>query len=673
MTLPLTRAIALALICPTFFASAEAEHTQKRTKTLDEIVVQASPLGESADQSLQPVAVLSGKELSDQSNAQIGQVVEQIPGVQASFFGAGVSRPIIRGLEGARVQVLSSGLSSLDASTISPDHAVSIEPFLADQIEVLKGPATLLYGSGAIAGVVNIADGRLPEQASVGPTGRAEFSGDTVADQRLGALRLDYGVEAGAGSWMLHVDAVERDQNDYEIPDSTARQAGTSLENQNAAVSVSYFGPTLEFGLAISKYDSLYGIPEAEVEQEQDQFGAKLGAKSGEEGVRIDLDQHRLDARFAIQRPDQFFEKFELRASDNDYQHVEIEGGEFGTLFDVQSQELRIESVHKPMIAQGKGAIGLTYAARDFAAIGEEAFVPFSKSNNLGLFAVQHIESGPWHSDFGIRFERVRLRPERLSQRTDHLSSVSLATAWEFSEATRLTLNLDRAERAPVAEELLSEGAHIATQSFERGNDQLREETANNVELGLHYHSDRTHLSISAYQNRFDDFIYQADTTETIEGLPLRIWSQADARFRGFEAQAVWSVFNGDNGHLRAGLQLDRVSARLDGGERLPRIAPARVGAHLQWELGDWHTRLSALRYQKQNDVGPFETITDGFTRVDFDVSRGFSLSNDRVLSEVFLKVRNSTDQLARSHTSFLKDLAPLPGRNIALGLRFYW
>lgn len=672
---PLSRAIAVALLCPSFFlyanASDETEPSARnRAKALDEIVVQASPLGESADQSLQPVAVLTGQELSDQNGAQIGQVIEQIPGVQASFFGAGVSRPIIRGLEGARVQVLSSGISSLDASTISPDHAVSIEPFLADQIEVLKGPATLLYGSGAIAGVVNIADGRLPETALLGFSGRAELSGDSVADQRLAAVRLDYGAEVASGSWLLHVDGVDRDQDNYEIPDSSEPQAGTSLENQNGALSLSYFNESLEFGLALSKYNSLYGIPEAEEEEAE---LAQLAKAGEEEGVRIDLNQERIDTRIALLNPDGFFEKFELRAGDNDYQHVEIEGGEFGTLFDVQSQEVRVEGLHKPLIAEGKGAIGLTYAKRDFAAIGEEAFVPFSKSDTTGLFSVQHIESGAWHSDVGVRFERVRLRPEALGSRTDNLSSLAFATAWEFSESMRVSLNLDRAQRAPVAEELFSEGAHIATQSYERGDPSLRKETAKNVELGLHYHSDSAHLSFSAFENRFDDFIYQADTDEQIEGLPLRLWAQADARFRGLEAQAIWSIFNDERGHLRAGLQFDRVDARLDSGERLPRIAPERVGAHLQWQSGNWHARLAALRYQRQDRVGPFETPTDGFTRVDFDLSRGFSLSQDRVLSEVFLRLRNGTDQLARVHTSFLKDLAPLPGRNIAVGLRFYW
>ena len=234
-------AVAVASVCQPALADTNADGTAKAgAKELDAIVVTASPLGERADQTAQPVAVVSGKRLTDLAGAQAGGAVEHLPGVQASFFGAGVSRPIIRGLEGSRVQVLSGGIASMDASSFSPDHAVAIEPFLADQIEVLKGPATLLYGPGAIGGIVNIADGRLPEQASIGASGRAELGGDTGAKQKLGAVRLDLGTEVASGTWMLHADAVYRDQDNYEVPNQDEPLAGTSLESRNGALSASY-------------------------------------------------------------------------------------------------------------------------------------------------------------------------------------------------------------------------------------------------------------------------------------------------------------------------------------------------------------------------------------------------------------------------------------------------
>jgi iron complex outermembrane recepter protein len=655
-------------------------------KKLDAIVVTASPLGERADQTAQPVAVVSGKRLRDLAGAQAGGAVEHLPGVQGSFFGAGVSRPIIRGLEGSRVQVLSSGISSMDASTFSPDHAVSIEPFLADQIEVLKGPATLLYGPGAIGGVVNIADGRLPERASLGLSGRAELGGDTVANQRVGAVRLDSGTEVASGTWMLHAHGVYRNQDDYDVPGQDQALSGTSLRSRNGALSASYFADAARFGLSLSRYNALYGIPEAAADPDPLLAGISplnptvgQAVDTSEEGVRIDLKQNRIDVSAAVFEPVSGVEQIELRFGNNDYQHVEIEGGQAGTLFDVQSNLLRVEAVHAPLIAQGKGAFGLTYDSTDFKAIGEEAFVPFSKSKDLGLFSVQHIESGPWHTDIGLRLDRVSVDTVGKSKRTDNLTSISLLGAYALGDRDagdywELSGNFDRAQRAPVAEELFSDGAHIATQSFEIGDENLRKETANNFELGVHYHGDSAHASLSVYSNRYNNFIYQRSVDEEMDGLPVRIWTQGDARFNGFEAQAAMTLRqSAELGKIEASLQFDNVNASLDSGGNLPRIAPQRFGGNLNWDRGAWHANLGVMRYAKQRDVAPSEAPTAGYTRIDFDATRSFASHNEALITEVYFRVRNATDQLARAHTSFLKEFAPLPGRNIGFGVRVYW
>jgi iron complex outermembrane receptor protein len=672
-------ALAIASVCQTAFAETSNSSSKNAAKELDAIIVTASPLGERADQTAQPVAVVSGKRLTDLAGAQAGGAVEHLPGVQASFFGAGVSRPIIRGLEGSRVQVLSSGIASMDASTFSPDHAVSIEPFLADQIEVLKGPATLLYGPGAIGGVVNIADGRLPEQGSIGASGRAELGGDTGANQKLGAVRLDLGTEVASGTWMLHADGVYRDQDNYEVPNQDEPLQGTSLESRNGAISASYLGDKARFGVALSRYTALYGIPEAE-EEEAAAAPNRLQAKAGElAGVRIDLVQNRIDASAAVFDVTDAIEQVELRFGNNDYQHVELEGGETGTLFDVQSNLLRLEAVHAPLIADGKGAFGLTFDSTDFKAIGEEAFVPFSKSKGVGLFAVEHIEFGAWHTDLGLRFDRATIDSLGKAKRKDNLVGFSASGAYALSDRDtgnywEISGNFDRAQRSPVAEELFSDGAHIATQSYEIGDETLRKESANNFELGVHYHGENGHASLSAYSNRFDNFIYQRSSGDEIDGLPVRIWSQDDARFNGFEAQATLTLHqSAEFGQLDGTLQMDSVNASLDSGGNLPRIAPQRFGGNLNWERGAWHASLSVMRYAKQDDVAAFETPTDGYTRVDFDASRSFANSDESLLAEVYFRVRNATDQLSFAHTSFLKEFAPLPGRNIGFGVRLYW
>jgi len=672
-------AIAVASACQPAFADTNADGAGKAgAKELDAIVVTASPLGEQADQTAQPVAVVSGKRLTDLAGAQAGGAVEHLPGVQASFFGAGVSRPIIRGLEGSRVQVLSSGIASMDASTFSPDHAVSIEPFLADQIEVLKGPATLLYGPGAIGGVVNIADGRLPEQATIGASGRAELGGDTGANQKLGAVRLDLGTEVASGTWMLHADGVYRDQDNYEVPNQDEPLEGTSLESRNGALSASYLGDKARFGVALSRYTALYGIPEAEAEAgaPTNFLQSKADAASG---VRIDLKQNRIDLSAAVFGVTDAIEQIELRFGNNDYQHVELEGGEAGTLFDVQSNLLRIEAVHTPIIAQGKGAFGLTVDSTDFKAIGVEAFVPFTKSKGIGLFGVEHIELGAWHTDLGLRFDRATVDAVGKPKRKDNLLGFSASTAYAFSDRDagnywELSGNFDRAQRSPVAEELFSDGAHIATQSFEIGDENLDKETANNFELGLHFHGENAHASLSAYSNRFDNFIYQRSTGAEMDGLPVRIWTQGDARFNGFEAQATLTLHqSADFGQLDGTLQMDSVNASLDSGGNLPRIAPQRFGGNLNWDRGAWHANLSVMRYAKQDDVAAFETPTAGYTRVDFDATRSFANADESLLTEVYFRVRNATDELAFAHTSFLKEFAPLPGRNIGFGVRLYW
>ena len=671
-------AIQIALVSSAAVNLASAQASDP--KTLDSIIVTASPLGERADETAQPVAVVTGQALTDRVGAQAGSAIEHLAGVQSSFFGAGVGRPIIRGLEGARVQVLSGGISSMDASTVSPDHAVAIEPFLVDQIEVLKGPSTLLYGSGAIAGVVNVADGRLPEIAKLGASGRAELSGDSGANQRLGALRADYGVESSGGTWMLHADAVYRDQDNYEIPeqsaqDSSATLAGTGLESRNAGLSASYLSDSARFGLSVSQFNSLYGIPEKEEELEGlATVGSASQAKSVDNaGVRIDLEQDRLDVSAALLDLGDFFEHVEARIGNNDYQHVELEGDEIGTLFDVQSNEVRVEAVHAGVVGDGKGAFGVTHDRRDFKAIGAEAFVPFSKSQGIGLFSVQHIEYGPWHTDLGVRFDRIKLRAQGQAERTDSLRTASIATRYALDSGLAFTANLDRAERAPVPEELFSEGAHIATQSYERGDASLSRETALNAELGLHLHLEQTHFSASVYRNKFDDFIYQQTENDIIDDLPLRIWTQADATFTGFELQASTTLLQNESlGNLRAEVLFDRVNASLDAGGNLPRIAPQRVGADLTWALNQWQARLGAMRYGKQERTAEFESATDAYTRLDFDLSRDFSLANDNY-AQVFVRIRNATDQLARAHTSFLKEFAPLPGRNVGLGVRLFW
>lgn len=690
---PLTLAIAALLAGGADRVGAQA-HTD-RAKTLDEIVVTASPLRQRADDIARPVEILAGAALDDQRAATLGETVSRLPGVQTSFFGPGVGRPIIRGLDGPRVQVLNEGLGSLDVSTVSVDHAVGIEPFLADQIEVLKGPATLLFGPGAIGGAVNVVDGRIHEQPVEGVSGRAEVRANTGADERAGMARID----GGTGTWAFHADAFHRDTDDYEIPgaaerhddhddhDGPAGGAGGGedddggdgvLENsatrtKGGAFGVSWTGARGFAGVAVSRYESLYGIPGGHGHEDGHGHDAGIGGGEGEEEetVTLDLRQTRVDFKSGLQDPFAGHDELRVRLAHNDYGHTEFEGDEVGTVFDNQAHEGRVELVHAPL-AGWTGAYGVQFGRRDFEAIGEEAFVPPSESSDLGLFLIEKRNWDAYNVELGGRYDRVRIDPAAdLPSNRASTFSASAAGEWRFAGDWHLRLGLDRAQRAPVAEELYSDGAHVATQSVEIGDPDLDRETANQVELGLHYHGPVLELRLSVFDNRFDDFIYLADTGEELDALPVRLWTQGDARFRGAEAEAKFTVADNATGRYRLRAMADTVRGELDAGGDLPRIAPGRFGGGLDWSLGSWRAGVSALRYRSQDRVAAFESATDGYTLLDADLAYGFSAGGAEL--ELFAQGRNLGDEEARLHTSFLKDRAPLPGRSFGLGLRAFF
>jgi iron complex outermembrane receptor protein len=686
-------ALALAACTGTSLAQDADHHAHE----LDRVVVRASPLPTTAEALTRPVEVLAGEALDEARATTLGASVARLPGVQSSMFGAGVGRPIVRGFEGARVQVLSDGLGAGDISTVSVDHGVSIEPFLADQIEVLKGPATLLYGSGAIGGAVNVVDGRIPERRLERAfEGRAELRAGNVDDERAGLMRLD--AQASELPLVFHVDALHRETGDYRIPgfaqsdtvrdDSAPGPWGTvpntATRTDAAAFGASWVGARGFAGLSQSLFDTRYGIP---------------GSGHGEEeAVTIRLDQARTEVRagrdgwgpFATVRG---------KLARTDYTHTEFEDDEVGTVFDNDTVEGRVELVHRAL-AGVDGAIGVQGSRRRFAAVGEEAFVPSSSTRDAGLFWIGRKAFGPVRLEAGARADRTEIEVDAATaigpSRSFDTQSLSLAASWQVSEAVHASLGLDRAQRAPTPEELYSAGEHVATRSIELGDPDLDVETANRVEAGLHWHAGALKIGLSAYHVRFDDFIFLA-TTDIPAELPVRRWAQADARFTGGELEADWTFVDGAAGRLTLHAFADRVRARLAGREQraivldvplesgietfqttfdlsgnLPRIAPARIGAELRGERGPWRASLGAIRTLRQDDVALGETPTAGYTLVDAQVTWHRDVALDTTV-ELYAKGTNLMDAQARVHTSFLKDFAPLPGRGVAVGLRVFF
>ncbi|MDI9239136.1 TonB-dependent receptor [Lysobacter sp. LF1] len=706
--LPLSLALAAALPLAAH-ADDQGSH-EHQPKDLAGVEVQATPLVGTAEDLVRPVDILAGQRLDEAKANSLGETVGKLPGVQSSFFGAGVGRPIVRGFDGARVQVLSDGLGSGDVSTVSVDHAVSIEPFLANQIEVLKGPATLLYGSGAIGGAVNVVDGRIPEAVTDEPLeGRAELRGNTVNDETTGMFRLD--ATSASGHTVFHIDGLHRETGDYDIPgypESAQRMAeegetpdpatkgtlpNSFVRTDSGALGVSWIGERGFLGVGASLFDTRYGVP-----GDAHEHGAEPGGE--EEGpVSIAMTQHRYEMRGGLDDLG-VFKSLRAKVARTEYTHTEYEGEQTGTVFDNTSTEARVELVHQPLLGWD-GAVGVQWGQRDFEAIGEEAFVPPSKGNDAGVFWLGQRSFGAVKTEVGARFDRnevdvddaVAIGPDR----DFHTTSLSAALKRDINDAFHLSFGLDRAQRAPTAEELYSNGLHVATASVELGSPELDVETANRAEVGLHWHGGPFKLSASLYHVRYDDFIYLADTGIEDQDGPVRVWTQDDARFNGAEAEFGWNFADNASGSWDLRVFGDIVRAELTGtgtrevsfsvpqddhsdaytvdlarGGNLPRIAPKRLGGEVRWEQGAWRASLGAVRYARQDDVAAFENETPGYTLVDAHVAWHADTAKGNAW-ELFVDGSNLLDEEARVHTSFLKDVAPLPGRGVAFGVRAFF
>ena len=640
---------------------AQDKASDSHIKDLGGVVVTASALQDTAETLSKPVEVLTGERLDESRAATLGETVATLPGVQSSNFGPGVGRPIIRGMDGPRVAVLDGGLSSQDVSTVSQDHAPTIEPFLADQIEVLKGPSTLLYGSGAIGGAVNMVDGRIPEYAiDNGFSGRAEtrfYAGDQGGNTTMAR------VDGGSDGFALHADAVYRNALDYDTPEG--HQANSFIDTRSGAIGGSLLGDWGFVGLSAARFEDEYGNP-----------GEPGDLSIGERGVHLKLRQGRYEAKGALR--DLWGDGNGLRFSfaHTGYDHTEFEGDAPGTIFSKNANEGRVEATFGN--AQGwQGALGLQGSASTFAAVGEESFVPETSTRAYGLFGVARHTWDGFQLDLGARVDKVESSPVGGDSRSFTPVSLSLAGGWKLNAQWRITANLDHAERAPVEEELFSDGPHIATLAYEVGDANLGKEAANQFEVGLQYQADWVDAKVSAYYNRFNDFIYLAETgnswywDEEDEFLPIRQWSQGDARFRGLEGEAMFHLAQTDRGDWDLRVFGDTVRATFKDGGNVPRIAPSRFGAQLRWEHAGWRASLGATRTNRQDKVAQDETPTADFTLVDAHASRHFDAGN--LSWEVFADATNLTNQVARVHTSFLKDAVMLPGRSVGFGVRLFF
>jgi iron complex outermembrane receptor protein len=688
-----TNCAAVALSTTALVASPEAfaQDDEDLHHTIDQIIVTATPLARAVEDLAQPTSVLHGDELIKKQSTSIGETVSQEPGVSSTYFGPISSRPVIRGQFGERVRVLTNGLDSLDASAFSEDHQVTVESLLAQRIEIVRGPATLLYGSGAAGGLVNVVDTRfIQEPLEKSFNAGVALGADTAAGIRAGAVRAQFGTDAIA----FNADYFSRSTDDIEIPGFAESRAlreleeaeggleegeveafgvaeNTDSETSGGALGVSFLSDSGFFGISVSGFDSDYGIPGHAHEEEAPPLP---GEPVEDEFVRIDLEQTRIDASGDYELDGSFLRGIRFRAAVNDYEHTELEGSETGTIYDVQGTDGRVELRHA-RLSKMEGAIGLQYRREDFEAIGDEAFLPASDTESLSLFLFEEFElSSAWVLQVSARYEDQSISGATLAEEYDEGAfGASLGAIWRVTDDLRVSANLALTERHPTTTELYADGAHVAADRYERGsvtlgNGILDKEISTNLDLTVHGDTGRWEWSITAFVNSVEDYILLRPTALELDGFQVFDFAQTDVEFTGIEAEAMVEILDQDDKHLHVRLFTDFVNAEEDAtGENLPRIPPQRLGLGLH---GDWNlfdASIDAIFADDQKDVADNELPTEGYTLLNASLSYTFAESG----LLLFLRGTNLLDEEIRQHTSPLKDLVPLPGRSLHFGLRY--
>ena len=640
-------------------------------QAVQEIVITGNPLSKSQVSSA--VSSLSGLSLLEQGQSTLGETLNHLPGVSSTYFGPNASRPIIRGLDGDRIRVLSNSGASMDASSLSYDHAVPMDVLSTERIEVLRGPSALQYGGSAIGGVVNVIDNRIPRQKMQGIVGKAQSQFASGNRERSNGAML----EVGQGNWVFHADAFDRRTGDVKVPQNllcsksgsppvlASRICNSASDGQGGAVGASLFLDRGYVGMSVNTYQSNYGtVAEADV---------TIGMKSQRASLEGEW------------RPEtKFVHSLNFQASQTDYKHTEFDAGEAATLFANKGHDVRFQLRHKPWrTASGvwEGVWGWQSEKGKFSADGSEAFAPFSNNRTQALFLIEEYAVGQTRFNLGVRRENVTVESlgnpdptvDRFELGTRKFSPQSLASSlsWQVLPQWRLSANASRVERAPKDYELFANGPHIATAAWERGNSNLGLEKANSFDVSADWQQGPNQFKVTAFQSKFSNFIGLLGTTEIEEDLPVQVYQGVRAKFSGVEASAQRRLLQAAS-TLDLVLKADAVRAsNLTSGEPLPRISPVRLGASLLHVSGPWTARLGFDWNAAQDHVPTGSVATASYTLWHGFISYKQKLSGTTL--NWFGKLDNLSNQWAYSATSILTSTAPnkspLPGRSLKLGV----
>ena len=663
----------LAVVAPAVFAD------DTTTQQLETLTSQAHPLVQTAADFAVADQVIEQKSLKERAPT-IGDALADELGVYSNQYGSGSSRPVIRGQDGPRVKVLQHASETADVSSLSPDHAVTVDPILAKQIEIIRGPSTLLYSAGTVGGLVNVTDQKIPtSMPEKGLEGTAGLRYNSGSDEKMASA----GATVALGrQFALRVEGSKREANDYIAPnyfhehegelEKERRVGNTFAKGETVSVGGSWIGERGFAGIAYTNRQDQYGLPGHSHEYESCTVSGNLLIGCGEEdygdehetGPWVDLKSERYDFRTEILNPLAGFEKLRAHASYTDYQHDEIEGDSVATTFKSKSYDARLEMVHQP-IADWEGVVGVQYNQQKLDITGEESILEPTKTQKWSVFGLEHKQWNDFHFELGSRVDHqtIDIESDRKDY-DDYAVSYSGAVNWMFAPNYKLSLVGSHQERLPLAQELYADGKHLATNTYERGNQNLDVEKSNNLELGFHYDTDKIDYHVHVYHNWYDNYIY-AQTADRYENFRLVDYTQDKARFYGTEAEASYTI----NDVYKMSVFGDYVRGKIDN-ENAPRVPAGRLGTKVSANFSDtWSGTAEYYHVFEQDRIASYETETEGYNMVNLGLAYNgqYMQGNDY---RVYFKANNLLDETVYSHTSFLSTI-PQVGRNFTVGLDF--
>lgn len=675
-----SKGVILALLCmywvPVSVCQGEApdiSHHSDEEYHLDKVVVESSPLQETLFNSVQSVSVLSGEDLDEKAKSSLGDTLASEPGVSSSSFGPGAGRPVIRGIGGDRIRILENGVSTQDISNVSPDHPVTVESSLVDRIEILRGPAALLYGTSAIGGVVNVFDNRISERLPDKPlSGTAETRGESVDTTRAGVLSLD----APAGPFVFHFDGFKKRSGDVSIPgfartsevrntepleypEPKGKIPFSDTESSNLTLGTSYVLDKGFLGAAVSDYDTTYGVP------------------NGEPNVSVQAQRKRVDVRAGVRDTEMFFESATTRIGIVDYDHTEYEGVEAGTKFKQNSFDGRIDLNHRE-VSSVRGTWGVQLQDSNLKATGEEAFQPPTDTTTYSIFGLEDAlltNTVTWQ--IGARYDWNDVSTTGFNEDiADNIAvdknsfSQSTGVVWDFASDYALAASLAHTERAPNGQELFADGRHVATGVYEIGDPNLDLERSWGTDLTLRKKEGQVRGFIGGFYNRYWNYISANPTGQEKDDLPVYQFEATDADFIGFESQAALFLVDQSGKEVSFDIQPDYVWAKdRDNSEYLPRIPPLRLKLGATYYDQDiCRVRAELQHVFAQHNTADYETSTDAYTLLNLYVSKELPQIAENL--DLFIRGTNLLSEKARNHVSFTKDVAPLPGASAMAGIR---